>query len=266
MPAPWLRLDAVFFQHPQNIAAGWHGKIVYLAALTMSKQFGWEGSAKHFTPEAISSHLGVTGVSHGDIRDGIDALMGVGLLVHVDGDEYLIPGWATHQHDRTAADRQRAKRERDKAKSHGDGRDATDVTGTVSRTSRHVRSGPPGTENPPSAPPGTGGALPASPSPEPGARRLRRRERAAVGIILDKLAQGAVTVGLQQLALKDRVLYRAGKLPEATMVRLYDRYHTQFEASIAKDRDLRREARSEPPSVFEERAQAETVERKAASQ
>jgi len=157
----WLRLEAAYFSNPAMIRAGWDGKVVFLALLTMTKlHHARDGSLDHedCEPEVLRAHLGTNEQRHSDeqLRHGIAACVRVG-LIEDDGSRYTVRAWGKHQIDHTAPER--SKRYRDKKKAE---RDVTPRHGNHGDRTGQDRTGQ-RTPNPLSK----GGGLPSASSPEP---------------------------------------------------------------------------------------------------
>lgn len=117
----WLRLDAMTFQDRNVRRSGRAGRLVFLAAMTMTKAHIWVDEQeqrgflpdKDFTPEEIA-------VWYGEVGDealkffatGIASCLSEGLIERCRGG-YRIPNWRRYQPDPTAASRQAEKRRRD---------------------------------------------------------------------------------------------------------------------------------------------------------
>lgn len=128
---PWLRLDSDIFENPKLFGAP-HGEqclfIKILCAMKSStERFSLSPSywdAKYWAKRCE--------VSISEAESWITDLVKRG-LIEKDGERLAIHKWREYQPDPTAAERQEAKRERDKSEtdshaSHSDTRDVTDVT------------------------------------------------------------------------------------------------------------------------------------------
>lgn len=167
----WLKLDAAYFQNPAMIRAGWDGKIVFLALISMAKLHGcWGGliAKDDCTPEVLRAHLGAPESRHSDeqLRHGLASCLRVGLIEEPEDNpnHYRVRAWSKHQIDPTAA--KRAKKYRDsKRKRHGD------VTQRHSDVPlRHGNHGDPlsrmSSTSPPETPKTSGTTHPLTPSEE----------------------------------------------------------------------------------------------------
>ncbi len=235
----WLRLEDAFFQNPPCVLAGWNGKVVFLAALTMSKLHDWRGALPkdEFTPEIITVHLGLPPVTvcHCDtpaqlchcyraLQDGIEACARV-KLIEDDGSRYVIRRWQKYQPDPTSAERQRKRRAEKKRNAVSPA--VTDVT---------ARDGTYGTESPLTPPPVGASSADASPepdgAPDDNGERLRPREVKAVKVILDRLCLGPPGTPGQMAWAEERKRYRANEMTDAEMRQLHDRYAAKYAESI----------------------------------
>lgn len=247
----WLRLEAAFFQNPASLRAGWNGRLVMLAALTMSKLHGWDGviEREDFDPLAIRAHLGMPDsacfakdapcdrvtVCHCDaaLLDAIERCVRAKMLV-AHGDRLEIKAWRKFQPDPTNAARQRKSRENRKRKkavtvnsvSNGTGQDRTGRTGQTD-----VQTGGAGARDLPvdaslsESGPGGGGLN--------SGQRLSDKAWFAVGVILDCLAKGYHTADSQQRALELRRQLRDGVLADAVGSELLDQHKARFAKAIA---------------------------------
>lgn len=105
----WLRLDANFFQSPTGLVMGYHGRLLFLAALCTSKLGDNRGRIKkrHFTPEYVAHFVGdPAGVTARNVyKEALDNLIELGVLQD-DGTHYIITGWKQRQIDPTRNERQ----------------------------------------------------------------------------------------------------------------------------------------------------------------
>ena len=138
----WLRLEAAYFSNPAMIRAGWDGKIVFLALMTMAKLHNLthgEFEKDDCDVTVLRAHIGVPESRHSDeqLRAGLQACIRVGLIEETET-TYKVRAWSKYQIDPTAKERakkHREKKKREKAsqnatlrnRNHGDIRDVQDV-------------------------------------------------------------------------------------------------------------------------------------------
>lgn len=238
MTAPWLRLDAAFFQSPKLVRAGWNAKIVMLALLTMCKQHDGDGyvTLDDVTAEVISHHLGVT-LRVEDVDEGVARLQEVGVLSisEDDANHFYITNWNKYQGDPSNAERQARWRKRQKTKKPVTLRNVSNGDGTYG-TGRDS----------PLTPPQDRGASSASPPPESGnGRALRHRERVTLGAILDELSKGGIPYQAQ--ALLDRTAFREGSLSPAAGRAIIAKHEANWPRAISAALERNRRERDPLP-------------------
>lgn len=108
--AGWIRWQSTYDQHPDVVAAGWEGAVVFERVCRLTKLHGDRDTlaAKFWRAAWISR---ITGVPEEVVETGMAAIVEAGLVVETDhGIE--IPGWRRFQPDPNKADRQKRWREK----------------------------------------------------------------------------------------------------------------------------------------------------------
>lgn len=127
----WSKMDNGYDTHPDVVAAGFYGRVVFLALVRINGQFECGGAIpmKYLRPAYIAQRIGLyeeldRDAANTAIVTAIDRCVDVGLLER-DGDEMSIPGWANWRPS-TSTIRMKRKRERDSSPADGV---TCDVTG-----------------------------------------------------------------------------------------------------------------------------------------
>lgn len=112
----WLRFDALTFQDKHVRRSGRSGRLVFIAALTMTKAHAWQSRNEErgflpeddFTPEEIAVWYAEGGSEEAVkfYEIGLLACLKEGLLVRCSNTPgYLVPNWRRYQPDPTSAER-----------------------------------------------------------------------------------------------------------------------------------------------------------------
>lgn len=127
----WLRLDALTFQDRSVRRAGRSGRLVFLAAVTMTKAHLWISPneergylpSKDFNAEEIAVWFGEVGDDAvAFYEQGIAACLREGLIESRDGG-FIVPNWRRYQPDPTTAERTARYEKKQREKAHSEKRE-----------------------------------------------------------------------------------------------------------------------------------------------